>query len=113
VPIRFRKSVPTAWLEITIREGMNRQVRRMTASVGHPTVRLVRVAVGPIELGELLPGRWRDLTGREIERITGAAKQGGWGRTLPGAASRSEMRRSCDSAARARRMPSKGGPGGA
>ncbi|MCP9447718.1 MAG: pseudouridine synthase [Nitrospira sp.] len=66
VPIRVRKTVPTAWLEITIHEGMNRQVRRMTAAVGHPTLRLVRVAIGPVRLGDLKPGRWRDLTEEEI-----------------------------------------------
>jgi pseudouridine synthase len=62
IPIRFRKNVPTAWLRLTIREGRNRQVRRMTAAVGHPTLRLVRIAVGPICLGELAPGQWRELT---------------------------------------------------
>ena len=61
VPIRFRRHVPTAWLEITIHEGMNRQVRRMTAAVGHPTLRLVRIAIGAVRLGELKPGEWRDL----------------------------------------------------
>jgi 23S rRNA pseudouridine2457 synthase len=66
VPIRFRKNVPTAWLRLTLREGRNRQVRRMTAAVGHPTLRLVRVAVGPVELGDLAPGAWRDLT--DLER---------------------------------------------
>jgi 23S rRNA pseudouridine2457 synthase len=65
VPIRFRKNVPTAWIRLTLREGRNRQVRRMTAAVGHPTLRLVRVAIGPIALGGLAPGRWRDLTGAE------------------------------------------------
>ncbi len=69
VPIRFRKSVPTAWLRITLREGMNRQVRRMTAAVGHPTVRLIRIAIGPLALGDLPPGQWRELTSREIEQI--------------------------------------------
>ena len=58
-PIRFRKNVPTGWLRLTIREGRNRQVRRMTAAVGHPTLRLVRVGVGPVVLGELTPGQWR------------------------------------------------------
>lgn len=62
VPIRFRKNVPTAWLRLVLREGRNRQVRRMTAAVGHPTLRLVRVAIGPILLGDLPPGSWRDLT---------------------------------------------------
>ena len=62
VPIRFRKNVPTAWLRLVLREGRNRQVRRMTAAVGHPTLRLVRVGVGPILLGDLAPGAWRDLT---------------------------------------------------
>ncbi len=69
VPIRFRKSVPTTWLRLTLREGRNRQVRRMTAAVGHPTLRLVRVAIGPIELGNLLPGQWRDLTEAERQAL--------------------------------------------
>lgn len=73
VPIRFRKTVPTAWLEITLHEGMNRQVRRMTAAVGHPTLRLVRVAIGPITLGDLRPGQWRVLTPDEIKAISGKA----------------------------------------
>ena len=66
VPIRFRKHVPTAWLELTLREGMNRQVRRMTAAVGHPTLRLVRIAIGPITLGDLSPGQWRELSKQEV-----------------------------------------------
>ncbi|MDD5593136.1 MAG: pseudouridine synthase [Candidatus Margulisbacteria bacterium] len=57
-PIRFRKNVPTAWLEIVICEGMNRQVRKMTAAVGHPCLRLVRVAIGPLKLGGLKPGEY-------------------------------------------------------
>ena len=76
VPIRFRKNVPTAWLELTIREGRNRQVRRMTAAVGHPTLRLVRVAVGPVRLGGLGPGEWADL-GPEERAALGI---GGWRR---------------------------------
>ena len=59
-PVRFRKTVPDAWLELTIHEGRNRQVRRMTAAVGLPTLRLVRVAVGGHLLAGLLPGQWRE-----------------------------------------------------
>jgi 23S rRNA pseudouridine2457 synthase len=59
--IRYRKSVPTAWLELTIAEGRNRQVRRMTAAVGHPTLRLIRVRVGRWELGGLAPGEWKEI----------------------------------------------------
>ena len=58
-PIRFRKNIPTTWLEIRLREGRKRQVRRMTAAVGHPTLRLVRAAVGEWELGSLQPGEWK------------------------------------------------------
>ncbi|WGK60713.1 pseudouridine synthase [Halopseudomonas sp. SMJS2] len=60
-PVRFRQSVPTSWLAITIREGRNRQVRRMTAAVGLPTLRLVRVRIGEWQLGDLQPGQWREL----------------------------------------------------
>jgi 23S rRNA pseudouridine2457 synthase len=59
--IRFRKSVPTAWLELELVEGRNRQVRKMTAAVGHPTLRLVRVRVGRLALGDLAPGSWKVL----------------------------------------------------
>jgi len=59
--IRFRKSVPTAWLELELYEGRNRQVRRMTAAVGLPTLRLVRVRIGAFPLGELAPGTWKVL----------------------------------------------------
>jgi 23S rRNA pseudouridine2457 synthase len=58
-PIRFRKNVPDAWLRLTITEGRNRQVRRMAAAVGHPTLRLIRVQIGSWELGDLQPGEWR------------------------------------------------------
>ncbi|NEN92365.1 MAG: pseudouridine synthase [Okeania sp. SIO3H1] len=68
-PIRFRKTVPTAWLEITLTEGRNRQVRRMTAAVGFPTLRLVRVAIASLHMNELQPGEWRDLNQTEIESL--------------------------------------------
>ncbi|MBV6469735.1 MAG: Ribosomal large subunit pseudouridine synthase E [Nitrospirae bacterium] len=76
VSIRFRKHVPTAWLQLTLYEGRNRQVRRMTAAVGHPTLRLVRVAIGPIALGGLLPGQWRELTREEVTGIVQAGQSG-------------------------------------
>jgi 23S rRNA pseudouridine2457 synthase len=69
VPIRVRLTVPTAWLELVLHEGMNRQVRRMTAAVGHPTLRLVRVAIGPIRLGDLPVGAWREITAKEESEL--------------------------------------------
>jgi len=72
-PIRFRKSVPTAWIELTLSEGRNRQVRRMTAAVGHPTLRLVRVAIGTLLLEGLKPGEWRELTGIELGQLREAS----------------------------------------
>lgn len=65
-PVRFRKSVPDCWLAVDLVEGRNRQVRRMTAAVGHPTLRLIRVRIGTFELGTLSAGEWRVL-GREEE----------------------------------------------
>ena len=61
-PVRFRKSVPTCWLQLVIREGRNRQVRRMTAAVGLPTLRLVRVSIGNWTLDGLLPGEWKEVS---------------------------------------------------
>ena len=70
-PIRFRKNIPTAWLELTLTEGRNRQVRRMTAAVGHPTLRLVRVAIGRLQLQGLQPGEWREISVEELKAIQG------------------------------------------
>jgi len=71
-PIRFRKSVPDCWLELRIVEGRNRQVRRMTAAVGHPTLRLVRAAIGAYELGDLAPGEFRILGRDELLQLRAA-----------------------------------------
>jgi len=68
-PIRFRKSVPTAWLEIVLREGRNRQIRRMSAAVGMPTLRLVRWALGPLTVEGLAPGEWRELDARDLLQL--------------------------------------------
>ena len=68
-PIRFRKSVPDCWIGLDLVEGKNRQVRRMTAAVGHPTLRLIRVRIGRYELGDLAPGTWKALTNREKEQV--------------------------------------------
>lgn len=60
-PIRWRARIPTAWLELTLREGKNRQVRRMTARVGFPTLRLIRAAIGAVRVDALAPGEWREI----------------------------------------------------
>lgn len=69
VPIRERRNIPTAWLELTLTEGRNRQVRRMTAAVGYPTLRLVRWAIGEIALDGLTPGAWDELTPAQIRGL--------------------------------------------
>jgi 23S rRNA pseudouridine2457 synthase len=68
-PIRFRKTVPTCWIGLELIEGKNRQVRRMTATVGHPTLRLVRVRIGQYELADLAPGKWKILSPAERDRV--------------------------------------------
>jgi 23S rRNA pseudouridine2457 synthase len=60
-PVRFRKSVPDCWLKLTIREGRNRQVRRMTAAIGYPTLRLVRWQIGDWSIDDMQPGQWREV----------------------------------------------------
>ena len=78
-PIRFRKSIPTAWLALTLREGRNRQVRRMTAAVGLPTLRLVRAGIGPWRVEGLAPGAWREVPRDEAESVlaTGRVRPSG------------------------------------
>ena len=68
-PIRFRKNVPDCWVELELVEGKNRQVRRMTAAVGHPTLRLLRVQIGGFKLGSLAPGQWRELTKQDRNAV--------------------------------------------
>lgn len=74
-PVRARRQIPTSWLSITLSEGKNRQVRRMTAAVGLPTLRLIRCAIGPLSLAThpLLPGEWRDIESSEWQRPAGPA----------------------------------------
>jgi 23S rRNA pseudouridine2457 synthase len=68
-PVRLRKTVEDFWIELRIREGRNRQVRRMTAAIGHPTLRLIRTAIGAFELGELPLGQWCELAAAERSRL--------------------------------------------
>jgi 23S rRNA pseudouridine2457 synthase len=72
LPLRSRPvtpHAPTAWLEVKLREGKKRQIRHMTAAVGLPTLRIARVAIGPVKLGNLKPGQWRDLTPHELNLL--------------------------------------------
>jgi pseudouridine synthase len=69
VPVREHPTIPTNWLRIVLREGRKRQVRHMTAAVGHPTLRLVRVAIGPLSLETLRPGEWRELSTEELRAL--------------------------------------------
>lgn len=72
--IRFRKNIPTAWLKLTIREGRNRQVRRMTAAAGFPTLRLIRWSVGPWTIEDLASGQWRDATVGELQAFLAVSR---------------------------------------
>lgn len=69
IPIKYQQAVPTAFLQITLTEGKKRQVRRMTAAVGHPTIRLIRIAIGDVTLDGLQPGQWLDLTPAERQSL--------------------------------------------
>jgi 23S rRNA pseudouridine2457 synthase len=68
-PIRFRKTVPACWIELELVEGKNRQVRRMTAAVGHPTLRLIRVRIGRLNLSDLASGKWIELTAPQRQLV--------------------------------------------
>jgi 23S rRNA pseudouridine2457 synthase len=74
-PIRERKSIPTAWIGLELVEGKNRQVRRMTAAIGHPTLRLMRVRIGEFELGDLVPGKWKGLSMAERAMVLGGKEK--------------------------------------
>lgn len=76
-PIRYRKHVADCWIALELVEGKNRQVRRMTAAIGHPTLRLVRVQIGEFTLGEMPPGQWRELTEPERDLVLATKLQGG------------------------------------
>lgn len=65
-PIRFRKTVPDSWIEISIDEGKNRQIRRMLAAIGYPVLRLIRVSIGKLQLGDLEPGMFKEITKNEL-----------------------------------------------
>jgi 23S rRNA pseudouridine2457 synthase len=101
-PVRFRKNVPDCWIELIIHEGKNRQVRRMTAKVGYPTLRLVRVAIGPWHLEGLSPGQWRkaEVQLADLPRVGHSNKQG-----KAGPAGRSGARGSKPGAAFANKKP--------
>ncbi len=76
-PIRVRKAIPTTWLEMRLTEGKNRQIRRMTAKAGHPTLRLVRHSIGPFDLDDLQPGEWHEVDPARIDGFR--SRSGGFG----------------------------------
>ena len=76
-PIRVRKTVPDCWIRIELKEGKNRQVRKMTAAVGYPTLRLVRIAIGNYEMKDIAEGTWKELDGRERQQVLGITPKKG------------------------------------
>jgi 23S rRNA pseudouridine2457 synthase len=76
VPIRYRANIPTSWIELTLTEGRNRQVRRMTAAVGYPTLRLLRVRMGELSLDGLAPGAWREISAPKVPQSPGSGQRG-------------------------------------
>ncbi|WP_297810342.1 pseudouridine synthase [uncultured Methylophaga sp.] len=98
-PIRERKAIPTQWLELSISEGRNRQVRRMTAAVGHPTLRLIRVAIGPWQIDNLQPGQWQAIAEEDVikwrndlETQNNRRRRGRAGQSLPAGRRRNQRR---------------------
>jgi 23S rRNA pseudouridine2457 synthase len=111
-PIRENKTVPTAWLRLVLREGKKRQIRHMTAAVGHPTLRLVRVAIGPLTARGMEPGQWRDLTVEEQERLKRLLRIGAGPRTRPAHSSQTSQAHSHHDGATAHgRMDDRRNPG--
>jgi len=82
-PIRFRAAIPTTWLEMTLFEGRNRQIRRMTAAVGAPTLRLIRRSIGPWSVEGIEPGAWRVVPAAQWHEAAVRAREGTWGRRAP------------------------------
>ncbi len=107
-PIRYRAAIPTAWIELSIREGRNRQVRRMTAAVGHPTLRLVRASIGPFGLEGLAPGEHRTVAAASAARFrtdllgVSASARAGLSASRPRAPARSSVAGRPSSGTRAR-----------
>jgi 23S rRNA pseudouridine2457 synthase len=98
-PIRERKAIPAQWLKLTITEGRNRQVRRMTAAVGHPTLRLIRVGIGPWQLHPLAPGQWQAIPAADVvkwrddlETQNNRRRRGRAGQSLPAGRRRNQRR---------------------